>query len=506
VEATPSPNRTRAILAGLLLVLAGGIFLQTRLWALRQPLIGIDEALYLVVAQNLEQGRVLYADVWDHKPPTIYVFYQALLHLEASARPIHACGLLFSLLSGGLIFWLGRRWFGTWSGVAAAWLWVVFTAEPWAVAHNTEVPLNLAQLAALALLPAAGASRRRGLRLSAAGAVMGLAFMTKYVIGAPFLAIAAWWTVRRFREAGRRAAAADALALGGGFLAGLLPALGYITWHGIWPEFLATGLAFNAGYVFVDTVRYFVNYGGAFILGYLRQQWPLWVLGGAGFVLLWCRRPAARPGEGPPRGLLTLWLAGCALAVVAPLKFLDHYFLLLIPGLCLLGAAPLADGAWPRRAKAAWAVALAALTLPLTVRDVPRFQAEWERLAPPAVERFYEPLLVGRYLRRHTAPSDRIFVWRSFDTDIYFHAERRPAGRFFFWPYLLRPPTPPGGQGAFRREFERHPPRYVVTGTDDNYRQYRFPWLEETMARDYEAETVIGAHRISRRKETTFRP
>ena len=37
-----------------------------------------DEGIYAAVAQEMYQGKMLYRDVWDHKPPLIFlIFYPA---------------------------------------------------------------------------------------------------------------------------------------------------------------------------------------------------------------------------------------------------------------------------------------------------------------------------------------------------------------------------------------------------------------------------------------------
>lgn len=42
---------------------------------------GFDSAAYSYVAQVLQQGGVLYRDIWDNKQPGIYWFYQSVAQL-----------------------------------------------------------------------------------------------------------------------------------------------------------------------------------------------------------------------------------------------------------------------------------------------------------------------------------------------------------------------------------------------------------------------------------------
>ena len=47
---------------------------------------------------------------------------------------------------------------------------------------------------------------------------------------------------------------------------------------------------------------------------------------------------------------------------------------------------------------------------------------------------------IAEYVKRHSAPNDRIFVW-GFATMIYFFSERAPASRFFSADLLVGRPT-----------------------------------------------------------------
>jgi hypothetical protein len=51
------------------------IFVLLRLPSLIEPAWYGDEGIYQVVGSALREGRILYKDIWDHKPPLLYVIY-----------------------------------------------------------------------------------------------------------------------------------------------------------------------------------------------------------------------------------------------------------------------------------------------------------------------------------------------------------------------------------------------------------------------------------------------
>ncbi|HEX6510174.1 MAG TPA: hypothetical protein VF221_21295, partial [Chloroflexota bacterium] len=60
-----------------------GISLVSLLWrlpSLFDPPWVNDEGTYFAVAQSMAHGYRLYADVWENKPPGIYLLYGAVYH------------------------------------------------------------------------------------------------------------------------------------------------------------------------------------------------------------------------------------------------------------------------------------------------------------------------------------------------------------------------------------------------------------------------------------------
>ncbi|MBP7866463.1 MAG: glycosyltransferase family 39 protein [Acidobacteria bacterium] len=500
--------RRWGVLAGLLAVLA--TFPLCRSGYLREAFTDIDEVIYLVTADAMAQGQRLYTDIWDHKPPLLYHLYGWVLRADPSVRAIRWCALFLAAGNTLLVFLLARRLFSAAGGVAAAWLFAVFTGFYWANALQTELFLVLLQLAALLVLLRRPGPFGRPVRLFLVGLLFGAACMIKYVAlftFVPLALLAAWGG----REHGGWRKAAGGLAAGvAGFAA--VPVFYLVTMglDGTLADAYAATVSYNAVYVSHDAWKLFVTYGRFFLLDFAREQWFLLALGFGGAALAAARLRRATDREASfARALVLVWLGASLVAAASPLKFLHHYNYMFLPGLCCFAGiffsresapgAPPGGRRGPGRFRAALPVAAAAAilaaTAPLVVVQA-RENRERLRSLPERVESSnHESVLLGRYLRRHTAPGERIYLWRNYYLDTYFYAGRLPASRVFVWFYWLRDFPPPGGFAALETDFRRHPPVYIVTGGSDILAGRDFPPMERILREEYREEQLPDALR-----------
>ena len=141
---------------------------------------------------------------------------------------------------------------------------------------------------------------------------------------------------------------------------------------------------------------------------------------------------------------LWLWLISGAVMVAIGLRFFGHYYMQVVPPLCLLTAGALSRGT--RRA-ATTLVAFAA-TCGLA------FSAAGYFMRPFDPEPNYQT--VSQYLATIHGPNDRVAVWGSVP-EIYWASNRRPATRFVTTPGFLADVNPgrPGVPRPTRRTSTR---------------------------------------------------
>ncbi len=176
-----------------ILLLISFFFILLRLPSLFEPYWYGDEGIYQVIGMGLSDGRFLYRDIWDNKPPLLYVTYALFSSDQFTIRLVSLVVGLISVIS---FFFLSQKLFTNISG----------TFYPQVVYGITglyallfAIPLlegNIANAENFMLLPImyAGllvfttASSLNPYKLLAAGIVLSIAFMFKAVAFFDFLA------------------------------------------------------------------------------------------------------------------------------------------------------------------------------------------------------------------------------------------------------------------------------------------------------------------------------
>ncbi len=125
-----------------------------RLYTYDEPL-DIDQTVYALIAHEMKAGRALYADLWDHKPPAIFLTYWVGETLCGyGPRSIYCMGLAASVMTLIGVYRAGSAhpW-GRASGLWAAAFWAVASGDLYLEADqpNTEDFINPCLIGAFAL-------------------------------------------------------------------------------------------------------------------------------------------------------------------------------------------------------------------------------------------------------------------------------------------------------------------------------------------------------------------
>lgn len=495
------------------------------LW--RLPFIGDppwlnDEGVYATVGRALYGGEALYRQVWENKPPAIYILYGGIERLAGSTHVLvgaRLAALVAAVLAQLAVYGLARLAAGPATGLLTVGLTGVLVDLPLleGTAANAEIFVIALTGGAMWLLwygmgvvsvlsdgqpPAGGgaaprAVRRRWWSLLAAGIAFGLATLFKYVAGADLVAgctMLALWPLTP--TAPRRTVATLALVAGVGVPLGLVA--GWLASRGLLGDALYATAGYNQGYVTKGQSLHapLVTLVSALVL--------LVLFGLAAH--LWRR---SRPRGVPPVGAAVCWwLALATLGAMASGRSYPHYYLQLVPplaiGLALLIGCfraphpePSLDGAaavgWPRGGPmdadagvqrrvlagliAVWAVGLPLLSALALQRDPPDpapgsnrlayYAYSWQHLTGALSDTAYgnriDPrvernISVAAYLRAHPAGFRRLYVWGN-SPWIYYLSTYEHAARFLSAYY--NPPIP-GGEGQVVRSIRRDPPSYIV--------------------------------------------
>jgi hypothetical protein len=430
---------------------------------LRAPVADVplerDEGEYAYIAQRWLLGETPYQDNFDQKPPGAFALYALILTwLGASPAAIHWGGQIYTLVTAGLLFLLGRKLFSSTVGVIAAALLLVTTTDPSVLGNalNTETVMILPLVAGfLATLKAVEASSGRWALL--AGALSAAALLGKQV--ALFNLVFHFLLVVLL---GRQPVKLG-LLLAVGVAAVLGPVTAYFALQGALFEYWDCVVGYNLDYASAMPLEF---YGGNFwdafsFIG--KQLGPVFVLAGVGLAGL-LRSGAKRR----PLALAASWLAFSMMGVCTGGFFRTHYFIQMLPPVSLLaaeGACCVARLPGLRRVPGT-AHMLAGLCIAFAV-----WQGSWYYLpGSPALKAyrlygynpFPESLDVARYLEAHTAPDEPVFVYGS-EPQLYFYAARKSASRYIFvYPLMNANDDTRQRQQQTLRELSARPPRLLV--------------------------------------------
>jgi 4-amino-4-deoxy-L-arabinose transferase-like glycosyltransferase len=299
-----------------------------------------DESLYFLIAAQWRAGHLPYTTIWDNKPVGIYaifaVFQAVFCERVAAMRIATICFVsLAAFAVYRIAFAIGRRRL---AGILAALAFVVGSLGNDGLAANTEI--FMAAFTSLAVCAAFSTGRPIATGL-VAGLLMGCAFMTKYVAVFEDPALLFLLLSRHRRQ--------DAPAILLGVIAGAaLPLATVVAAYaaaGELPLWWACSVAANFRRVGTQVQS------GALAYAVHTQLWrwgPFYLLAGIMLVTSFFRKGRAGWSD---HLFLALWFLGGCLGVAAAKSFYDHYFLQLLPVLCVtFGCAAATAPRWSRPA------------------------------------------------------------------------------------------------------------------------------------------------------------
>ena len=420
---------------------------------------GRDQSIYAVVGEGVLHGKMPYRDLWDFKPPGIFLVYalaEALFGRGMVAiRLLEVLGMLGSVFGFVRLAdtFFDRPRVGLIGGAVAALLQAEL--EFWHTAQP-EVFGGYVTLAALVLATLPPHQRRRGWVWFGTGVLFGVAFLFKPPLGGGLFVCGAYLAKRERQRTGSTRGGLVAMAAVAASAA--LPILLCAAWfwaRGAWPALRWTLAEFTPGYTAIG----WHDREAAGMLYYALEEafFKFSALAAAGVIAMASITPLhSREREGTflVLGILAIQIAGVALQG----KFFPYHYaasLQLIGFLAGLGLYKL----WRRCMGGGFGGVLAwisfvviAIDMRTASRDLPQGYGERAlmrlryalRMTPyttrDAADRDLSWVAdfnlgadrdVALEVRSRTSSTDRIFVW-GFEPAIYWFSERAPASRFIY--------------------------------------------------------------------------
>jgi len=367
-------------------------------------------------------GGRLYHDAWVDRPQGLMLVYRALLELHHDPLAIRlgavAAGAAVTVLLLAVGWLAHSRAVGMW----AATIYAVAGVAPRLEGYTLHAELAAAVPATAAVAAALLWSRRDEAWLLVVAGLLGAAGVLMKQSGFDGLVVAFAIAVSRDRALGRSlergtlVVGGAALMLAASAIHGALVGFGEY-WNALVGYRLAGGPSVS---------QRVVELAGSLELA-ARDLLPLVALAAVGAA------SCARGGAGCRLPLV--WLAAAFAGFHVGGAYWAHYYLQLLPPLSLLAAVAVA-GLAARRVRV---VSGTAAVAPVALLFVQLILAAPDRRSDviPSHSPAERDERVARYLRRHTAPDERIYVLVS-RANVYFLAGRQPATRYLWHPPLQR--------------------------------------------------------------------
>jgi 4-amino-4-deoxy-L-arabinose transferase-like glycosyltransferase len=311
-----------------------------------QSVIDWDESVYLLMSKSMLDGNLPYVQVWDHKPPGIYllfslsqiVFGQSVISIRILTCIFVSISCLFLYKSGNVINPDNNQ-----NGLLAGILYAFFSLNNGGLSANTELFFTFFNILAFYIVFITLFSSKNELifhkfRFFIIGLVMGISLHIKYLVIFDFLAIFLIITSFYYLKSSNRKwiglTKIFLCLLTGAFIPFLLFML-YFLKSGYLNEYIYAN--FIANKIYSAETQFSIRYFSEVILSQSVQNHPLWLCLFLTPFCLYFLVPR-KSEESYKFYFLLIWFFMAFIGTCATKKFYPHYFLQVLPPLCLISS------------------------------------------------------------------------------------------------------------------------------------------------------------------------
>ncbi len=424
-----------------------------------------DVNFYAVVSHEILQGKRLYSDVWDIKPPGVFITYGAAEAIFGySSLAIFLLNLVCALIILVGVYKAGcASGFGPMAGMWAALFWVALTGDISLQLHdaNTEAFMNACLIWAFVFFLVPEKLQFNNKHAFLIGVLFAWASLYKHAIIVVPIALSIAHIALPPELSSRRQAVIHVF---------IIAAIGAATWSG-----LAVYMFFTDRFqIFYDTIftqaSAYVGSPTANIAGAVSSSKliealrrfkvviPLLIFTSVG-VMFGLLKERSRAWI-----LIFVYAAGAFLSILLPGKFYRHYFQLGIPPLVVAGGwaiVTLSRKASKVRINIVHISAAFAL-LYIVAHQIPYYSSQPEQLLQGKYAELYlVTQKLGRKLSLMLKPDETFFQWGN-ESGLYFFSQHRPPGSTINgWSLFSQTFGKQFSERALN-ELEMAPPDYVI--------------------------------------------
>ena len=494
LQSVPSSGgEQRKLFPVLVLACLGLLILLMRLHTYSEPL-ETDLTSYAVIGHEMLEGRALYTDLWDHKPPGIHLTYAAGTLLFGYGRfAVFAMGMLAALATMlgvyRLASWMTKdRTSALWA--AAFWSVLSNSMDLQANQPNVEVFMNVCLIWGVVFLvriaPASLSLRPAFL----SGLLFFWATMYKQIAVFALALAGLGYAVTCWRHSPRKpwAIAGNLFALGVPVVLGWALVFTYFALRGHWQDFYDANFAFNRSYSggLIGNVVYGLKW--PLLFPTRMASFKLLFLLAATVLVAPCVRAVPRG-----YGIFLGYLVSTPLMILLPGKYYAHYYQLWIPALAVAGGLgchllkripKLSNGLL------AWSVPLAVCGGSLAM-ELPSYglaPRDWSSHKYGSL--FLASEEIGSELNAVLRPGENFFQW-GWWSGLYFTTQHRPpTGILYAYP-LRKGPLQQKLAARVLGDLQREKPEILVAAKNEYYSMDIHPDLRAWVDANYRSSPKL---------------
>ena len=426
-----------------------------------------DITSHAVIGHELLEGRSLYSDLWDSKPPAIFITY-AVCELLAGYGPsqVYFLGVTAAIITLLGIYRAASAYGGIGPGLWAAAFWTFICSDLWLWANqpNIEVCMNAAMVWAFALMLRADTRKIQPLRWIAIGGLFAIATLYKPVAIAFAVLLAIFYFLPNLSNKYQRKVTFFQICIAA--------ATGAVIWGGVFAYFSFTGRLS----VFYDTVfaygRYYTQsrggnvwknimegFSGKRLFHRAMRSVPVLAVLSIGGILAGIFTRSRRNWL-----LLFGFLLAAPLAIALPGRFYPHYYQLWLCPL-VIGSAWAITSFVPKGkiAPALISNGIGVVALVILVCTVlPQYKLTpdlWS--ANKYGPQFPITREIAKMIDEVFEPDDTLYVW-GINPELYFWTKRRPPTGLFWSTDLFEGPLSKEHTKRVLEDLEKAKPNIVA--------------------------------------------
>jgi hypothetical protein len=424
------------------LLLLSLLFIVLRLPSLIEPYWYGDEGIYQVIGQAINNGQLLYRDIWDNKPPLLYYIYALANSDQITVRSMSLTAGVTSMI---LFYFLSLKLFKSHrTSFIITILYTLLFATPVLEGNiaNAENFMLLPIIAAALFVIKSSIESHENISVKTlanhplllAGLLLGIAFIIKIVALFDLAAFALFLmllSLHKFSWKNCKKAVFSIIPLIIGFVVPFVLTTCYFFISGIGVDYFQSVFSRNVDYVGFENAFLGIPQGLLIVK-------ILLLLIAVGIIIY------KRTKFSPVTLFITIWVVFAVFSANFSGRPYTHYVLVLLPSFCLLAGLAYVQLTTKRNYKPL--IGLAALTT-LVLATFPTYGVGKSfsyyqnslsfltgRSDLRSYQAFFDPetprdYTIASFLKTHTAPDDTVFIWGD-SAQIYVLANKLPPYKY----------------------------------------------------------------------------